>query len=94
MQSYPPPLSNRYAHISQMHISPFSLAPRAFDLLATDPNIDATLVYDNRGEHAGWKGRLRLIKTLRRDKFDLVVNLARQSHSTVYWCGTLGNGSR
>ncbi len=56
------------------HIT-FLVGPRAFDLLATEPNIDATLVYDNRGEHAGWKGRLRLIKTLRNDKFDIVVNL-------------------
>ena len=62
------------AHFPDTHIT-FLVGPRAFDLLATEPNIDATLVYDNRGEHAGWKGRLRLIKTLRRDKFDLVVNL-------------------
>lgn len=62
------------AHFPDAHIT-FLAGPRAFDLLATDPNIDATLVYDNRGEHAGWKGRLRLIKTLRGDKFDVVVNL-------------------
>ena len=61
-------------HFADAHIT-FLVGPRAFDLLATDPNINATLVYDNRGEHAGWKGRLRLIKTLRADKFDLVVNL-------------------
>ena len=61
-------------HFPDAHIS-FLVGPQAVGLLATDPNIDATLVYDNRGEHAGWKGRLRLIKTLRLDKFDLVVNL-------------------
>ena len=61
-------------HFSDAHIT-FLVGPRAFDLLVTDPNIDAALVYDNRGEHAGWKGRLRLIKTLRREKFDIVVNL-------------------
>ena len=61
-------------HFLDAHIT-FLVGPRAFDLLATDPNIDATLVYDNQGEHAGWKGRLRLIKTLRLEKFDLVVNL-------------------
>ena len=62
------------AHFPNSHIT-FLVGPRAFDLFATEPNIDATLVYDNRGEHAGWKGRLRLIKTLRLKKFDLVVNL-------------------
>ena len=61
-------------HFPDAHIT-FLVGPRAFDLLATDPNIDAALVYDNRGEHAGWKGRLRLIKTLRLEKFDLIVNL-------------------
>ena len=61
-------------HFPDAHIT-FLVGPRAFDLLATDPNINAALVYDNRGEHAGWKGRLRLIKTLRLVKFDLVVNL-------------------
>lgn len=61
-------------HFPDAHIT-FLVGPRAFDLLTTDPNIDATLVYDNRGEHAGWKGRLRLIKTLRLGKFDLVINL-------------------
>ena len=61
-------------HFPDAHIT-FLVGPRAFDLLATDPNIDVTLIYDNRGEHAGWKGRLRLIKTLRTGKFDLVVNL-------------------
>ena len=61
-------------HFPDAHIT-FLVGPRAFDLLATDANIDATLIYDNRGEHAGWKGRLCLIKTLRLEKFDLVVNL-------------------
>ena len=62
------------AHFRDSHIT-FLVGPRAFDLFATEPNIDTTLVYDNRGEHAGWKGRLCLIKTLRLKKFDLVINL-------------------
>ena len=61
-------------HFPDAHIT-FLVGPSAFDLLATDPNINAALVYENQGEHAGWKGRLRLIKTLRLGKFDLVVNL-------------------
>ena len=69
-------------HFLDAHIT-YLVGPRAFDLLATDPNIDATLVYDNRSEHAGWKGRLRLIKNLRRGKFDLVINLR---DSLTAWC--------
>ena len=62
------------AHFPNAHIT-FLVGPRAFDLFTIEPNIDAAIVYDNQGEHAGWKGRLHLIKTLRLDKFDLVVNL-------------------
>ena len=61
-------------HFPDAHIT-FLVGPRASDLLATEPNIDAVTVYDNRGEHAGWRGRLRLVQALRRDQFDLVVNL-------------------
>ena len=69
------PLSNRCERTSKISTSP-SLSDRVrLNLFATEPNIDATLVYDNQGEHSGWKGRLRLIRTLRLDKFDLVVNL-------------------
>ena len=71
-------------HFRDAHIT-FLVGPRAFDLFATDSNIDATLVYDNRGEHAGWRGRLRLIKTLRDDTFDLVVNL--RDSFTARWTG-------
>ena len=61
-------------HFPEAHIT-FLVGPQAVDLLAAEPNIDTTIVYDNRGKHAGWRGRLRLIKILRLDKFDIVVNL-------------------
>ena len=84
-------------HFPDAHIT-FLVGPRAFTLLATDPNIDATLVYDNRGEHAGWRGRLRLIKTLRADKFDLVVNLrdslTARCIRAEHWGMVRGNGNR
>ncbi len=62
------------AHFPNVHIT-FLVGPSAFDLLANDPQLDATHVYDNQGEHAGLKGRIKLIRTLRREKFDIVVNL-------------------
>ncbi len=85
------------SHFPDAHIT-FLVGPRAVDLLATEPNIDATLVYDNRGEHAGWKGRLRLIKTLRREKFDLVVNLrdslTARCIGTEHWGLVRGESNR
>ena len=84
-------------HFPDAHIT-FLVGPRAFDLLATEPNIDTTLVYDNRGEHAGWRGRLRLIKTLRHDKFDLVVNLrdslTARCIGAEYWGMMRGDSNR
>ena len=85
------------AHFPDAHIT-FLVGPQAVDLLATDPNIDATIVYDNRGEHAGWKGRLRLIKTLRLGKFDLVVNLRdslmARCIGAAYWGMMRGDSNR
>ena len=84
-------------HFPDAHIT-FLVGPRAFDLFATDPGIDATLVYDNQGEHAGWKGRLRLIKTLRLEKFDLVVNLRDSLMARCiggeHWGMARGEGNR
>lgn len=62
------------SHFPNAHIT-FLVGPSAFDLLANDPQLDSTLIYDNRGEHAGLRGRLKLIRMLHREKFDLVVNL-------------------
>ncbi len=62
------------AHFRNSHIT-FLVGPSASNILADDPQLDAVLVYDNRGEHAGLKGRLKLIQTLRREKYDLAVDL-------------------
>ena len=61
-------------HFPDAQIS-FLVGPRAFQLLAGDPGIDHVLVYDNRGNHAGWKGKCRLVGSLRSRRFDLVINL-------------------
>ena len=61
-------------HFPDARIS-FLVGTRAFDLLAGDPGIDHVLVYDNRGKHAGWGGKYRLISLLRRKRFNLVINL-------------------
>ena len=85
------------AHFRDSHIT-FLVGPRAFDLFATEPNIDATLIYDNRGEHAGWRGRLRLVQTLRLNKFDLVVNLrdslTARCIGAEHWGMTRGDSNR
>lgn len=85
------------SHFRDSYIT-FLVGPRAFDLFATEPNIDAALVYDNRDKHAGWKGRLRLIQTLRLNKFDLVVNLrdslTARRIGAEHWGMTRGDSNR
>ena len=84
-------------HFPDAHIT-FLVGPRALDLLTAEPNIDTTLVYDNRGEHAGWQERLHLIKTLRLDKYDLVVNLrdslTARCIGAEHWGMVRGNSNR
>ena len=53
----------------------FLVGIQAVNLFTDDLQIDQVFVYDNRGEHAGWRGKVRLIQMLRREQFDLVVNL-------------------
>ena len=62
-------------HFSDAHIT-FLVGPRAFDPLATDPNIDATHWFMTiKVNTPVGKGRLRLIKTLRlrRDSISLLT---------------------
>lgn len=62
------------SHFANTHLT-FLVGPRAIDILKSDPQIDRTIVYDNRREHTGLKGRLKLIRSLRQEEYDLVVNL-------------------
>lgn len=62
------------SHFADTHLT-FLVGPRAIDILEADPQLDATIVYDNRGEHSGLKGRLKLLRSLRKVGYDLVVNL-------------------
>lgn len=61
-------------HFPDAQIS-FLCGTRAFQLLEGDPGIDHVLVYDNRGNHAGWRGKCRLISSLCSKRFDLIINL-------------------
>ena len=78
------------AHFQDVHIA-FLVGPRAFNLFATESNIDAIVVYNNRGKHAGWEGRLQLIKTLRFHKYDIVVNLRDSFTRAMYRRDALGH---
>ncbi|HMZ95903.1 MAG TPA: glycosyltransferase family 9 protein, partial [Nitrospira sp.] len=47
--------------------------PAIADLLAQHPAVNRTLVYDDRGRHAGLTGKWTLAGVLRRHRFDLAI---------------------
>ena len=47
--------------------------PGIADLLAQHPEVNRTLVYDDRGRHAGLVGKWTLAAVLRRHRFDLAI---------------------
>jgi len=49
--------------------------PAVAALFSGQPFADRILEYDFRALHRGWRGRERLIRTLRRERFDLAVIL-------------------
>ena len=47
----------------------------AYPLLERHVLVDRVLIFDNHGVHRGWRGIARLIGELRRDRYDMVVDL-------------------
>ena len=46
--------------------------------------VDEVLVFDKRGIHEGWTGRLRLVKEIRRGEFDLAILLQNAFEAAFY----------
>ncbi len=55
----------------QAHLAVF-IGPRAFKVFKSDSRIDSTIIYDKK---VAWKNKWALFNKLRRDKYDLVVDL-------------------
>jgi len=72
----------------------FLVGSTAKGALEGDLQIDDVLVYDNRGIHSGISGKYRLIKSLRRERFDLVIDLRDSFWSKFVgakrWCVARG----
>lgn len=51
--------------------------PRAKEVLEYNPAIDEIIIYDENGLHAGLIGKIRLILSLRKKRFDLAILLHR-----------------
>lgn len=51
------------------------VGPKAQEVFQGDARIKDVIVYDNRGVHAGYRGKIKLIAELKQRKFDLVIDL-------------------
>ena len=67
-----PALSQVRAIFPQAEIT-LLVKPAIADLLAQHPAVNRTLVYDDRGRHAGLTGKWTLAGVLRRHRFDLAI---------------------
>jgi ADP-heptose:LPS heptosyltransferase len=70
----------------------YLVGPAAVPLLAGDPEVDAIYSHD-REQYPGWKGRLRLVRELRRHRFDLVVDLRDAPYTWLIGAKRLGIGA-
>lgn len=53
------------------------LHPRCMDILQDNPRIDEIIVYDEEGAHKSLSGKLKLIASLRKKRFDIAFILHR-----------------
>ncbi len=63
--------------------------PPIAELLQGHPAVDSTLVYDDRGRHAGLSGKWTLARVLRRHRFDLAILFqnAFEAALLTFWAG-------
>jgi len=61
--------------------------PGIKDILEMIPHIDEVIVYDEKGEHRGWLAKCRIIKKLKKGRFDAAFLLrASVSRSFLLFC--------
>jgi heptosyltransferase-2 len=51
------------------------LGPKAWEILWGDIRLNEIIIYDNRGQHAEIKEKIRLTKEIKAKKFDLIIDL-------------------
>ncbi|HLG23105.1 MAG TPA: glycosyltransferase family 9 protein, partial [Candidatus Manganitrophaceae bacterium] len=69
-----PTLSALRAHFKESEIALLAKPPVAA-LLENHPTFDRLIVFEDPGRHSGWRGRWRLIRSLRKERFDLAFLL-------------------
>jgi heptosyltransferase-2 len=61
----------------------------AYEVVARCPYLDEVIIYDRRGKDRGWWGQCAFVNRLRRQGFDLSIDLqnSRQTHLMAWWAG-------
>jgi heptosyltransferase-2 len=66
----------------EMHVT--ALIPEQFvEFVKRDPYVDETLVFDRRGEFAGWNGLNRFAEKLRAKNFDVAYSFHRSPRTSL-----------
>ena len=66
-----PPLQR---HFPDARIS-ILVGPKAWEILWGDVRLNEIIIYDNKNQHKGLTGKIKLIHELRNRNFDLIVDL-------------------
>ena len=63
------------------------VAPHAYEIVELNPYVDRVLVLDKKGKHRGVLGMMRLVRELKRERFDTVLILhgTRRVHLALFW---------
>jgi ADP-heptose:LPS heptosyltransferase len=64
------------------------------DLVCADPCLDNIIVYEPQGKHKGLFGKIKLIKELRSEDFDLVLDLTTRDFFTLPAALTFFSGAK
>lgn len=59
------------------------IAPQTYDIVDGNPYVDEVIIDDRNGEHKGFWGFMKLIRVLRRKKFDLAVIFHTKKHTNL-----------
>jgi len=81
-----PALAALRSHYPQAHIVLLA-NPLVAQLFSYHPAVDEVLIYDKKGEHRGWRGRLRLCAQLRARRFDAAILLQNAIEAALIAAG-------
>ncbi len=60
--------------------------PWVVPVFEENPHVDSIMIYESNNRHKGWRGRLRLIRDIRKKKFDLAILFQNAFEAAIIAC--------